>query len=70
MGIHDLKMGSYFFRKVGKHGLDYSCVMSVFTRDFAYVLTPGMDANPLHSHRFWNSLVCDRGFIWCLQSNQ
>ena len=60
MGIHGLKMGSYFFRKVGNYGLDNSCVMSIFTRDFAYVLAPCMDAYLLHSHHFWDSLVCDR----------
>ena len=60
MGIHGLKMGSYFFRKVGNYGLDYSCVMSIFTRDFSHFLAPYMDAYLLHSHHFWDPLVCDR----------
>ena len=53
-------MGSYFFRKVGNYGLDYSCVMSIFIRDFAHFLAPCMDTYPLNSHHFWDSLICDR----------
>ena len=44
-------------------------VMSVFTRDFAYVLAPCMDAYLLHSHHFWDSLVCDRGFTCYFKSS-
>ena len=60
MGIHGLKVDSYFFRKAGNHVLDYTCSMSIFTRDFSHFLAPCMDAYLLNSHHFWDSMVCDR----------
>ena len=63
-------MDSYFFRKAGNHVLDYSCSMSIVTRDLAHVLAPYVDSCSLNSHCCRDSLVYDERFIWRLQSRK